>query len=115
MSVTYTTVAIVKKRLESIVGSGLSDPDIEENINQAEGLIDAAMRESFLSTFDSSKHFMIRQCCTDLAAFFCLMYKPSAFANLSTYGASATLLWYSSDRSLIYLEDPRTIQYLKSL
>jgi hypothetical protein len=115
MAVTYTTTALVKKRLKVVSSLGLDDADIEENIYEAEGAIDAVMRDSLKTGFDPVKHAIVRQCCTDLAAYLCLIYDPTAFASLPECGASATLLWYSAERSLNILEDPRTGTYLKSL
>jgi len=115
MAVTYTTAALVKKRLKVITSLGLADADIEECIYEAESIIDAVMRDSLQSTFDPEKHAIIRQCCTDLAAFLCGIYDPTVFTALPEYGASLTVLWYSSERALNILEDPRTVTYLKAL
>ena len=115
MAVTYTTAALVKKRVKEISDLGLVDADIEQAIHEAESIIDCVMRDSLQTTFDAEKHAIIRQCCTDIAAYLCLIYDSSVFFSLPSYGASATLLWYSIERSLNILEDPRTVTYLKSL
>ena len=115
MAVTYTTAALVKKRLKVIASIGLLDADIEECIYESESIIDSVMRDSLKASFDPVKHAIIRQCCTDLAAFLCSIYDPTVFTALPEYGASATLLWYSAERSLNILEDPRTVDYLKAL
>ena len=115
MAVTYTTAALVKKRVKALDSIGLLDADIEENIYEAESIIDSVMRDSLKTSFDPVKHAIIRQCCTDLAAFLCCIYDPTVFTALPEYGASATLLWYSAERSLNILEDPRTVEYLSGL
>lgn len=111
----YSTAALVKKRVKDIASLGLLDTDIEQCIYEAESIIDSVMRDSLQLTFDAEKHAIIRQCCTDLAAYLCIIYDSSVFASLPRYGAIATLLWYSAERSLNILEDPRTVTYLKGL
>ena len=114
MAVTYTTAALVKKRSKGI-STDLSDSDIEANIYEAENIIDVTMRNSFKTSFDAIKCAIIRQCCTDLAAFLCITYDPSSFLSLADAEFSINLLWNSAERSLSLLSDPRTIDYLKSL
>lgn len=114
MAVTYTSVALVKKKSKWI-STDLLDPDIEEFIYQAECLIDATIKWSFLSTFDEVKHRLIRQCCTDIAAFLCIPYDLSSFLSLADAEFSVNLLWNSAERSLLLLSNSHTIDYLKSL
>jgi len=115
MTVIYTTVALVKKRSQGI-SAGLTDPDIEENIYEAESIINCTMKNSFLSSFDETKHRIIRQCCTDLAAFLCISYDPaSTFASLGDAEMTINLLWNSAERSLSLLSDERTVEYLDGL
>ena len=120
MAVTYTTAALVKKRVKDI-SADLLDADIEQNIDESEGIIDATMRLSARGsspdfTFDASKHSILRQCCTDLAAFLCIFYDPSgSFADLADCEITANLLWNSSERSLSMLSDPRVANYIKGL
>ena len=118
MAVIYTTAAIVKKRLKNITmgPNTLLDADIEENINQAEGIINAVMQKSGLAggdfTFSATKHGVIRAAATALAAFFCLTYDIEAFGTSSAASISADLLWADADRNLAILSSPRVIYYL---
>jgi len=114
MVVTYTTAAIVKKRLYDMP-SGLSDPDIEENIAQAEGIVDAIMLCTFKGVFDATKHGIIRQCTTDLAAYLCLAYKPQEYEMLEASEMTANMLWNSADRSLFILSRKRVVEALRNL
>ena len=116
----YTTVALVRKRVKAISAS-LIDADIEENIYEAEGIIDATMRLSARGsspdfTFDAVKHSIIRQTCTDLAAFLTIFYDPGgSFLTLADAEMTANMLWNSSEDSLSLLSDPRVVTYLKEL
>lgn len=114
MAVTYTTAAIVKKRIKDI-SADLTDGDIDTNIYHAEAIIDGLIKDSFLAIFDATKHGIIQSCATDLAAFECIMYDGAAFTSPSAQSAAANLTWYSAERMLTILENPRTVQYLKSL
>jgi hypothetical protein len=114
MTVTYTTAAIVRKRIYAI-HSDLSDTDIEENIAQGEGIIDAIMLCTFKDIFDEEKHGIIRQCATDLAAYLTLTYDPAQFAMLETAEMTANMLWNSADRSLFILSRKRVVESLRNL
>lgn len=114
MVVTYTTAALVKKRVKDISGD-LSDPDIEVNIYHAEAIIDGLIKDSFKAIFDASKHGIIQSCATDIAAFECIMYDGASFTSPSAQSAAANLTWYSAERMLTILEDSRTVQYLKAV
>lgn len=115
MAVVYTTVAIVEKRTANIA-AGTLPADIEECINQAEGIMNAVMCDSFLTTFVAAKHMIIRQCCTDLAAGLLLINDPGkTYLTLSDAEMTAQLLWSSAQRSLAILSDKKTVEYLKSL
>ena len=114
MTVTYTTVALVRKAFKDI-HADLLDPDIEEFIYQAEGLIDAVMLQSFLTIFDAEKHQIIRQCCTDLAAFHALTYDPANFDLLETAEMVTNMLWNSADRSLFMLSRRKVVEFLEHL
>lgn len=115
MAVVYTTADIVKKRTDNI-DAGMSDIDIDECINQAEGIIDAMMCDSFLTTFVVTKHYIIRQCATDLAASLAIVHDPAgSFLTLSDCEMTAQLLWNNAHRSLSILSDKKTVTYLKSL
>ena len=114
MTVTYTTAAIVRKRIKDISNS-LTNTDIEENIVQAEGMVDAIMLCAFKDIFDETKHGIIRQCTTDLAAFLCLTYDPAEYDMLETAEMTANMLWNSADRSLFILSRKRVVESLKNL
>jgi hypothetical protein len=114
MTVTYTTAAIVKKRIRAIP-NGLTNSDIEENIEQAEGIVDAIMLCSFKDIFDNTKHGIIRQCTTDLAAYMSLTYDPAEFDLLETAEMSANMLWNSADRSLFMLSRTKVVESLRNL
>jgi len=114
MAVTYTTAAIVRKRIKDIP-NGLTNTDIEENIEQAEGIVDAIMLCSFKDIFDETKHGIIRQCTTDLAAYLCLTYDPTEFDMLETAEMTANMLWNSADRSLFLLSRKRVVESLRNL
>jgi len=112
MAVIYTTVALVKKRTKTI-SAELTNPDIEECINEAESIIDSTMKKSFLGSFDMDKHGIIRQCCTDLAAFLCVIYDPViTFKSLGDAEMTINLLWNSAERSLSLLSDSRTVDFI---
>lgn len=119
MAVTYTTAAIVKKRLKYI-SSSLGDTDIEENIIQAESIIDSFMKQTARGastdfTFDSDKHGIIRDCATNYAAYLCIIYDPAQFPFLETAEFDINVLWNSVSNFLTQLSDPRFVSYLKSL
>ena len=117
-AVTYTTAALVRKRLLAI-DSSLIDADITEKINMAEGIIDSVMRKTGRGTgadftFNADKHGLIRDVCTSISAFLCLTFDVSEFASSSFAGLTADLLWAESDRGLAILSDARTIRYLEN-
>lgn len=117
--VTYTSAAIVKKRVKYI-SAALLDADIEENINQAESIIDAIMKATGRGvgadfTFDSDKHGIIRNCATDYAAYLCITYDPSEFPTLADAELVANLCFNSVQNLLEILDDSRTVEYLKGL
>lgn len=114
MTVTYTTAALVKKRIE-FIDSSLQNSDIEQYISEAEGIIDSVMRTSFKSSFDADKHAIIRACATELAAYNCLKFDPSNCPSMEAAEMLANLLWNSIQSSLSLLADPRVVGYLKSL
>lgn len=114
MAVTYTTAALVKKRIEHVDAS-LADGDIDQYIYEAESKIDAAMKTSLIASFDATKHALIRSCATDLAAFSVLRFDPSNFPSMETAEMVANLLMDSIHDSLAFLSDPRVVAYTKSL
>ncbi len=114
MAVTYTTAALVRKRIEDIDAS-LIDADIDQYIYEAEGIINAVMKDSLIASFDATKHAIIRSCATDLAAYNCLKFNPSSFPTMETAEMIANLLWNSVQSTLALLAEPRIVDYLKSL
>lgn len=113
MAVTYTTAALVKKRLEHI-DSTLLDGDIEQYIYEAEGTINSAMKYSLIADFDATGHTILRSCATSIAAYSCLRYNPSDFPSLEAAEMTANLLLNDIQMLLVLLEDSKTVAYLKS-
>ena len=114
MVVTYSSADLVKKRFEHI-DSSLLDSDIEQYILEAEGTIDSTMKYSFLGSFDSDKHAVLRSCASSIAAYFCLRYNPSECPSLEAAEMTANLLWGDVEFLLGLLGDQRGVAYLKSL
>lgn len=114
MAGTYTTPALVRKR-NSNIPSDLTDADIEQFILEVEGMIDATMKHSFISTFNSIDHSLIRAAATPLATLATLPYDPgTAFLELEDAKTTTELLTTEADRALNLLADPRTVAYMKS-
>lgn len=119
MATTYTTNAIVSKRVKYISASLLTT-DIDENINQVESIIDVIMKATGRGadadfTFDADKHGIIRNCATDYAAYLCITYDPSEFPTLADAELVANLCFNSVQNLLEILDDARTVEYLKGL
>lgn len=119
MAVTYTTAAIVKKRVSQISASVL-DADIEENILQAESVIDAAMKKTARGasadfTFDADKHGMIRDCATNYAAYSSLLYDVEGFTSYDFARVTLEELRHSTESMLAALSDSEIVAYLEAL
>ena len=115
MAATYSTATIVRKLIKNI-NSDLIDSDIDLSINAAEAIIDATMKSSLITTFDATKHTIVRTCATNLAALEVIVYDPgTAFLELEDAKMTTDLLTAQADRALKLLADPRTVAYLKSL
>lgn len=119
MAVTYTTAAIVKKRVSQISAS-LADSDIEENILQAESVIDVAMKKTARGasadfTFDADKHGMIRDCATNYAAYSCLLYDLAEFSSYDFAQVALAELRMSTESMLSALSDSEIVAYLEAL
>ena len=110
---TYTTAALVKKRVEDIDAT-LTDADIEQFILEAEAVIDCIMKTSLIATFNSIDHALLRSCATDIAAASCIHYNPAAFPSLETAEMTANLLQDNIQLTFYLLNDTRTVEYLKS-
>lgn len=119
MAVTYTTVAIVKKRT-NFISASLGDDDIVENIMQAESIIDAVMLKTARGTnadftFNSEKHGVIRSCATDLAAYYCTTFDFVNFRSMEEVEMTINLLWNSAQICLSLLSDVRVVGKLTVL
>lgn len=119
MAVTYTTAAIVKKRSKQLSAS-LADEDIEENILQAESVIDAAMKKRARGadpdfTFDADKHGMIRDCATNYAAHSSLLYDLEEFASYDYAQVALEELRKAVETMLIAFTDSEVVAYLEGL
>ena len=119
MAVTYTTAAIVKKRT-NFISASLSDDEIEENIIQAESIIDCVMLKTARGptsgfTFDSIKHGIIRSCATDLAAYFSVTFDFVEFRSMEEVEMTINLLWNSAQVALTLLSDVRTVNHLEAI
>ena len=119
MAVTYTTAALVKKR-SNFISASLIDADIEENISQAESIIDSVMLKTGRGaapnfTFDSTKHGMIRDCATDLATYLCITFDPSGFPSMETAEMVSNLLWNEIQMEFTLLADVKTSEFLEDL
>lgn len=119
MAVTYTTAALVRKRVKDI-NVALVDADIEAFIIEAESIIDSIMKVTGRGaaadfTFNADKHGIIRHCCTAIAGYMCISYSLSDFVTLNDAEVVADLLWNEKEAALQILEDPRIVEYLKSL
>ena len=116
MAVVYTTSALVRKRVKDITAAPtLADVDIEANINMVEGFVDAAMKYSFLTSFNATKHAIIRSCATDYAAYLSILYDVAQFSTIEDVETTLNGLWVSWATALCLLSDPRLVDYLKSI
>lgn len=85
---TYTTATLVKARVENI-DSGLVDATVEDFIEAAESILDGLMGTSFVSTFDATKHGILREGATVYAAMSAIAFQPAGFSDLQE---AATIL-----------------------
>jgi hypothetical protein len=119
MAVTYTTAALVKKGTKWL-SADLVDSDIDEYIYQAEGIIDAVMKQTGRGaaptyTFDVAKHGVVRDAATSLALFNCIRYDPGAFPLLEQAEMTENLAYYAALRALTLLADVRVTDYIIAL
>jgi hypothetical protein len=115
MTATYTSSAHVRQSVKNIP-AGITDTDIDRYIENAQTIIDATMKTSFLDTFDATKHSLLRTAATPLTALTTITYDPgTAFLELEDAEATIKLLTAEADRALKLLADPRTVAYLKSM
>lgn len=114
MVATFTTIAKVKSRLKKF-NTSISDTEVTEYIEQAEGLIKAVMKGNIPVTFDAAKHGLMERAATDLAAFNLLLYDPSSFSSVTEASFMADLIWTAIEEDLKHLGDKRVQDYLKVL
>ena len=114
MAVTYTTAALVKKRVKNI-SSELVDADIDQFIYEAEGVIDDTMGFSLISSFDATKHATVRRCATALAALATITNDPgTVFLSLDDAEITIKLLESTVDRTLALLADQHAVALPRS-
>lgn len=116
---TYALIGNVKERLNLISGAW-SDNRISGAIEMAEGMIDGVMQKTGIGaspdyTFDSTKHGLIRNTCTSLAAFMMLSGWVEEFSTSSTVSLTADLLWAEADRGLAILSVPRVNKFVRGV
>ena len=95
--------------------TSLTDNDIDEFIEEAEGIIDAVLGRSFVSTFDAAKHKILRAGANKWAALCSLGFNPSGFTSSQEAGQIADILWDEFQFILEILERDPVVRYLESL
>lgn len=114
MPVTYTTSALVRKRVKNI-SSELTDDDIDQFIYEAEGIIDETMGFSVIASFDATEHTLIRSCATDLAALKAIANDPgTVFLSLDDAELTISLLQESVGRTLALLTGTQSVPLPRS-
>ena len=116
---TYALISNVKDRVNAVSGAW-SDSKISGAIIMAEGMIDSVMMKTGRGTgpdftFDDTKHGLIRNTCTSLAAFMVLTSDVELMSTTSTVSLTADLLWAETDRGLAILSDPRVNRFIRSV
>lgn len=116
MAVTYTTAALVRKRLENMDAS-LLDEDIEEYINEAEGILNGVMGLDLTGSFDPLKlgHRILREGATLYAAIQVVLYNPVNFTSTREAFAIADAMWEEFHFILELLKDKQVVAYLEGL
>ena len=107
----YSTAALVKSRLKKY-NTTISDSEINDYINHAEGIINLVMKRKFTASFDSTKHILIQSLATDLAAFRLLTYDPSSFSSITEVSVIADLIFSMIELQIELIKDERMIQAL---
>ena len=112
--VTYTTAALVKAEIQNY-DTSISDDTINVFIENAEGLIDCVMGESFKSIYDSTKfaHRLIRLATTKLALIDLIKWDIVNQFGTSTAGMQLDVARGQSDRALALLSDPKVVKFIK--
>ena len=104
----FTTATIVKFKIENYE-TGATDDEIDELIEQAEGIVIAITRTVWKTTIPS----LIKSLTTDLAAFYLLQHDPSGLSSTSEAALEADMLWAAIERQIILLSDDRVVEFLK--
>jgi len=111
---TYTTAALVRKTVENIDAS-LLDADIDAFIEEAESIVDCVMGMSFITSFDATKHGILRAAANKWAAICCTAFNPSDFESIGEWSEMVNLLWDQWGMALDYLTLDAIVRYLESL
>ena len=111
---TYTTAALVRKTVENLDAS-LLDADIEAFIEEAESILDCTMENSFISTFDATKHGILRAAANKWAAICAVTFNPSGFESASEWYQIVDVLWDQWNAKLEMLGQDTIVRYLESL
>ena len=116
MAVVYTTAALCKKRVENY-DVGLADADIEEFINEAEGILNGVMGLDLTSSFSAVKlgHRVLREGATLYAAIQMILFNPVGFSSTREAFAIADAMWEEFHFILGLLRDKGVVQYIEGL
>lgn len=104
----YTDATKVKFKIENHE-AGVTDAEIDELINQAEGFIIALTKVRWSGTIP----LLVESVATNLAALYLLQHDPSGLASTSLAALEADLLWAILEKELALLGDTIVIEFLK--
>ena len=105
----YTTIVKVREKNTNF-GTDPPDANITNFIAHATAIINAKALTTF--TDAQAADTIIEQLATDLAAFFCLIWKVEAFTNSTEAALTANMLYEIIDVSLKLLEDQRVVNMI---
>jgi hypothetical protein len=111
---TYTTATLVRNRIENLDGS-ITDTMIEGYIEEAEQILNGIMGASFLSTFNATKHGILRAGCNAWAGMCAMTFNPAGFSSLAEANAMLEVLAYQWEQVIAYVRDKSVVEYLESL
>lgn len=109
---TYTTAALVRKAVKNI-DAGLLDADINAYIEEAEGVLDGIMGQSFVDVFLASKHGILRSASTRWASISAIMYDPSGFTSSTEASMISDVLWEEWTYLTSLLERDSVVRWLE--
>lgn len=114
MATVYTTADLVKNEVQNY-DTSCTDDIINVFIENAEGLIDCTMGESFKDIFNSSvfAHRLIRRCATKLALIDLLKWDLSNQFGTSEGSIQLDLAREDVTRCLTLLADKRVVKFMK--